>query len=216
MSAAFEKALIVEDDPGLRRALVRGLRSWGVETLEAANVRAARRLLRCEPDLVVTDVRLPDGTGLEVASRAARLHAMPMIVAMSGEATPAEAFELAQLTVRVYLQKPFTLEEMARRIDEEVARDEDREAAPWEQAIPEAIRATLTENVRRLAAARALTRREAHLVRLAVAGVARSELPHAMGVSNNTAKTLIRRVLRKCGLRRVAELPGFVLAAGAQ
>jgi DNA-binding NarL/FixJ family response regulator len=209
---AFDKVLVVEDDHVLRRALVRGLRAWGMETLEAADLKAARRMLRCEPDLVVTDVRLPDGTGHEVARRAARLHSPPFVVAMSGEATAAEAFELARASVRIYLEKPFTVDELRDRIQAHQSQGAASEPLPWDQAIPRNMRAALLAALQRVAQERSLTPRELDVLQLALAGAARAALPAALGVSKNTCKTLVRGALRKCGLERLAQVSAFVLA----
>jgi len=212
MEGSLNRALVVEDDPVLRRSLVRGIRRWGLETLEAHDVRSARRMLRCEPDLVVTDVRLPDGTGHEVARRASRMHTPPLVVAMSGEATAAEAFELGRASVRLYLEKPFTLEELERRIRAIQTLGHGGSAPFRSEGIPPRMRNAMLEALRRLAIERGLTPRESDVLRLVLAGTPRAELPHAMGVSKNTCKTLVRGALRKCELTRMAQLAAFVLA----
>ena len=210
-TGTFGRALVVEDDHVLRRVLARALRAWGLETHEAADVKSAHRLLRLEPDLVVTDVRLPDGTGHEVARRAAKLHTAPFIVAMSGEASPEEAFALARASVQVYLEKPFTVEELQARIGELRARDWRVVEPRWDESIPEELRAPLIVELKRLADERRLTPRETDVLRLSVTGMPRNELPEALGVSENTCKTLVRGVLRKCGLRRMAHCVAFVV-----
>jgi hypothetical protein len=49
------------------------------------------------------------------------------------------------------------------------------------------------------------------VLRLSVTGMPRSALPEALGVTDNTCKTLVRGVLRKCGLRRMAHCVAFVV-----
>jgi DNA-binding NarL/FixJ family response regulator len=204
LSSRFDRALVVEDDPVLRRALARSFRGWGLQTLEADSVRSAQLMLRLEPDLVLTDVCLPDGTGQDVATKAARLHSHPFIVAMSGKASPAEVFELARAPVRLYVEKPFTIAELVERIDAAVAVSNG-------DAIPEHLQSELLHQVRRLAIERALTPREAECVRLTLAGTPRAALAQALGVSPNTCKTLIRGVLRKCGTKRLAQVTTMIL-----
>ncbi len=59
--------LVVEDDPGQREQLAGFLESLGVRTLRAADVPAARSLLRSESvDVAVTDMRLGGETGLDL------------------------------------------------------------------------------------------------------------------------------------------------------
>ncbi len=49
------------------------------------------------------------------------------------------------------------------------------------------------------------------LVRLVMAGVPRSRCPELLRVSDNTCKTMTRRLLQRCGARNVAEVPRLVL-----
>jgi DNA-binding NtrC family response regulator len=58
------------------------------------------------------DVRLPDGDAFTVLERARKLSPAPIRIAISGEASPEDAFRLAQLGVREYLQKPASLNEI--------------------------------------------------------------------------------------------------------
>jgi DNA-binding NarL/FixJ family response regulator len=169
-------------------------------------------MLRREPDLVVTDVRLPDGTGHEVVKRAARLHSRPFIVAMSGKASSTEAFELARAPVRLYLEKPFSVNELAERIGAAFAIQRvDATDLAWREAVPEHVQGELLEQLRQIAIERALTPRETECVRLTLTGTPRGELPQALGVSPNTCKTLIRGVLRKCGTKRLAQVTTIIL-----
>ncbi len=106
------RVLVVEDDDLLRRSIGKAVRSWGAEVFEAATVRDGVALLERHPDLLVMDVRLGDGTGLDVARAAARTRPIPLMIAISGQALPEEAFQLAQLGVRGYLPKPLSLDDL--------------------------------------------------------------------------------------------------------
>jgi DNA-binding NarL/FixJ family response regulator len=53
--------------------------------------------------------------------------------------------------------------------------------------------------------------REMALVRLATAGVPRNRCPDMLGISENTCKTLTRRLLQRCGARSLAQIPRVVL-----
>ncbi len=67
--------LLVEDENTLRLSMARGLSKLpGVEVGDAATVREAKALLhRSPPDLVISDLDLPDGSGIEVAVEMERL-----------------------------------------------------------------------------------------------------------------------------------------------
>jgi DNA-binding NtrC family response regulator len=113
------RVAIVEDDASLCMGMARALEARGARTFLAATVRAALELFDAQTfDLVVLDIGLPDGRGVEVARAALHLRPMPAVIAVSGAASADEAFELATLGVRGYLTKPLSLD----KFEAEVAR----------------------------------------------------------------------------------------------
>src|SRR4051812_19744538 len=86
------RVLLVEDDVHHRPVLERLLRESGAEVRSVGRVREALAALVHLPDIIILDVHLPDGTGLEVAEAASQLRAAPGIIAVSGEASPQETF----------------------------------------------------------------------------------------------------------------------------
>jgi len=114
----LERVLVVEDEAPLREAMVRVVARRGTEIVEAASLaEALERLADATPDLIVLDVRLPDGSGVELAEVAARIRPRPTLIAVTGEATSREAFELGQAGVAHLLPKPFTLEQLQTTVD---------------------------------------------------------------------------------------------------
>jgi two-component system response regulator RegA len=107
--------LVVDDDARLRKTLVRALAPRSQATLEARGVTDCLEVLgRGDIDLVLLDVRLRDGSGLDVVRAAADLSPMPAIVVISGSASPAESFALGRAGARAYLPKA----ELLDRLDE--------------------------------------------------------------------------------------------------
>jgi DNA-binding NtrC family response regulator len=113
--------LIVEDHKPLRQVIARAARAWGAEVLEAGSVREGLEQLERGPDLVIVDVALPDGHARPVVEHATRQRPAPAVIAMSGEASAEEAFELARLGARRYLPKPISLEDLTRCVGEALA-----------------------------------------------------------------------------------------------
>ena len=71
-----QRALIVDDEPDIRELLEITLGRMKLDTRSARNVKEAREWLAREPfDLCLTDMRLPDGTGLELVQHIQQRHA---------------------------------------------------------------------------------------------------------------------------------------------
>lgn len=119
----FGTVLVVEDDPLMRRTLLRLMELRSAALHEAATVTDAVRVLREEHktgrpvDLVLLDVRLGDESGVDVAAFASHLIPAPAVIAISGSANAAEGFALAHHGVRAYVPKA----ELAERMDELMA-----------------------------------------------------------------------------------------------
>ena len=117
MTRLVRRILVVDDDAPVRREVCRALRSRGYEVVEAPTVAAALELIRARFDLIVLDVRLPDGCGVDVARAASEMVPAPLIVAMSGEASAQEAFGLAELGAVQFVTKPFSVDELLKAIE---------------------------------------------------------------------------------------------------
>ena len=113
----LKRVLVIEDNVPLRTAIARLVRSWGAKAIEAGTAREALALLSPPPDLIISDIRLPDESAFCVFEAAARLWPKPLGVAISGEASPQESFRLAEIGVRGYLAKPHSLEELAAEVE---------------------------------------------------------------------------------------------------
>lgn len=101
------KVLIVEDDELILIGLKKCLEKWGATVSTAATEDKAIENLKQELDLIITDVKLADnGSGIEVVKAANSIKPTPIMLAISGEATPLEAFLLAKEGVVGYIPKP--------------------------------------------------------------------------------------------------------------
>ncbi|AVA26316.1 MULTISPECIES: PAS domain-containing sensor histidine kinase [unclassified Rhizobium] len=116
----FEKILVVEDDPRVRRVAVSRLNDAGYQVVEASNGNEALTRLEENPDvaLLFTDIVMPGGmTGDELANHVRTLKPGIRILFTSGYAEPTIAGrELAQSGS--WLKKPYTARELATRLRE--------------------------------------------------------------------------------------------------
>jgi DNA-binding response OmpR family regulator len=77
--------LLVEDDPSLARSLAAVLTRYGYPVVVAAHGRAAMDVIaRRRVALVISDIFMPEGDGLELLNFIRRLTPHPPLVAMSG------------------------------------------------------------------------------------------------------------------------------------
>lgn len=111
------RILVAEDDVGLREALVDALEGSGRTIASADDVAAARKRL-AGTDLLVTDLRLPDGSGLALVSEARAARPGAEVIVMTAFGSIASAVEAMRRGARAYLQKPFEMEELLLHIRE--------------------------------------------------------------------------------------------------
>jgi len=110
--------LVVDDEPSARLTLALLLRKRGHHVVQAEGVRVAATVLgECSFDLVVTDLRMPDGDGLEVL-RLAKTHCPEVVVILL---TAYAGWESAKDAMRLgaydYFEKGKEPDEFLHRID---------------------------------------------------------------------------------------------------
>jgi DNA-binding NtrC family response regulator len=103
--------LLVEDHPGLRAVLVDAATGEGIEVEAVETVAAARRCLTTGKfAFALTDLKLPDGTGLEVVD-AARRSSTPVVV-MTAFGSVGTAVEAMKRGAVDFLEKPVELDDL--------------------------------------------------------------------------------------------------------
>jgi DNA-binding NtrC family response regulator len=116
------KILVIEDDNAFRTVLVTMLERAGYEVLQAENGNEAlRHCQNSNPDLVLTDIIMPDKEGLETIQELLNLRPNMKIIAMSGGGRfgPNSYLPLAEkLGAKKTLQKPFMRDELLSSIIE--------------------------------------------------------------------------------------------------
>jgi DNA-binding NtrC family response regulator len=101
------RALIVDDDLGFQLGLAEAVGREGFETATADSLAAARQeLAAATPDIVLIDVNLPDGSGLELLQELAEGEAPPEMILVTGQATVETAVEALRRGAADYLMKP--------------------------------------------------------------------------------------------------------------
>lgn len=108
-------ALVVDDEPQIRRFLKTGLEMQGFRVAEAKTAREAIDLaVMRAPDLVVLDLGLPDADGITVLSALRSWSQVPVIV-LSVRSSEAEKVALLEAGADDYIVKPFGMAELVAR-----------------------------------------------------------------------------------------------------
>lgn len=108
--AGSASVLLVDDDRELAAALSEYLAGEGYQVTRVFTAAAALRALRQQAlDVILLDVRLPDGDGLDVMRTALRLAAAPDVILMSGHATVDSAVAALEAGAAGYVLKPMNL-----------------------------------------------------------------------------------------------------------
>lgn len=121
--AAQAKILIVDDERDLVDAYVRLLERSGLRCVGAFDANQAIQMIDAESfDLVITDLSLPDASGIEIIRRVRAKSQVTPIIVMSGHNTP-ELYEAARAAgANRSLLKPVSIAELRRVIGEALAR----------------------------------------------------------------------------------------------
>ncbi len=117
---AMAKLLIVEDDESVRTLAARALERAGHAVDIAADGAQGLAMIKAARggyDLVVSDIRMPEMDGIEMAIAAAALFPSMRIMLMTGYADQRERAEELDGIVLDVVQKPFTLAEIRARVD---------------------------------------------------------------------------------------------------
>lgn len=116
------KILVIEDDNSFRNVLVTMLERAGYEVMQAENGTQALKYCEAQkPDLVLTDIIMPDKEGLETIQELLGICPNLKIIAMSGGGRfgPNSYLPLAEkLGAKKTLQKPFMRDELLSSIEE--------------------------------------------------------------------------------------------------
>lgn len=120
-----QRILIVDDEPQITRVLRRSLAGLGYDVRSAADGESALETFGdWRPDLVITDLSMPNLDGLELCKRLRQLSSVPVIVlSVKGEEqTKVEALDAG---ADDYITKPFGMDELLARIRSTLRRARD-------------------------------------------------------------------------------------------
>jgi two-component system, NtrC family, response regulator PilR len=115
------RILVVDDERSMREMLAIVLRREGYEVLLADNGRSAVALLEREPvDLLISDIKMPDLSGVEVLRAAKRVDQDILGIMITAFASTESAVEAMRLGACDYLSKPFDIDLLKMKVREKI------------------------------------------------------------------------------------------------
>jgi len=105
--AGRAKLMIVDDDPAVRIIVAEFLQDFGYQVLQASGGAQALELLAQTPDvrMLITDIRMPDMSGIDLANIATQRQRDLKIILISG-------YFVSQQVERRFLRKPFRMRDL--------------------------------------------------------------------------------------------------------
>ena len=101
------RVLVVDDDPNLLDVLQIRLEEWGYEVILSENALTAARLsAERSPQVILTDVWLPDVSGVDLLRALTQVEPRPVIILMSAHGSVDLAVESMKHGAKDYLTKP--------------------------------------------------------------------------------------------------------------
>lgn len=121
IAAGFETILLVEDEPLVREIAKLSLESEGYSVLEAANEKEAKDAISAQGktiQLLLTDVVMPNKSGLQLADEIRNTHPELKVLFMSGYTDDAIVRYGVSHSTHAFIQKPFTPQGLAQKVRE--------------------------------------------------------------------------------------------------
>jgi two-component system, NarL family, response regulator DevR len=204
------RLLVVDDHEVVRQGLVSLLdRREGLQVVaEAGSVaEAVEQAHRFEPDIIIMDVRLPDGSGVEACRDIRAERPATRVIMLTSY--PDEEAVLAAIVAGAsgYLLKQIRARDLVAAI-ETVSRGE--------SLLDPAVTERVLERVRRIATGgqneelAQLTRQEQKILMLVAEGKTNKEIAAEVFLSDKTVKNYVSSILAKLNLERRAQVAAFV------
>jgi len=174
--AMSRRILTIEDDTAIRRGVVDALRFAGFKTLEAGDLRRGRDLaLRAEYDLLLLDLVLPGGDGLDLLVELRRQRPTVPVIVLTARGEEADRVRGLDGGADDYVVKPFSVKELLARVEAVLRRSPQRADELTEVPLSDGQVDLLRREVRFTDGSREeLSEREAELIRYLAGNASRA------------------------------------------
>jgi two-component system nitrate/nitrite response regulator NarL len=193
------QVLLVDDHPMIAAALEMLLRESDYRLLGRARTvaEANRQISKLKPDLVLLDVNLPDGSGLDVLRKLSRSRSRPRVILLTAGMDEAQLLGAADLDPEGMVLKTSDPELLMQCMDTVVA------GRSW---VDSEIAERTRQAEAKAASAPPLTRRERELVELVRQGLRNRDIAAELGVTEGTVKVYLHAIFDKFHVENRTEL----------
>ena len=190
---------VVDDDPALRQSLELLLISAGHNVRSFASAQEFLDAYDDDPGCMITDIRMPGMSGLELQERMAVSEAIIPIVVLTGHGDVPAAVRAMKVGAIDFIEKPFNAQHLLDVVERALAEDAERRAHAAETA-------DITERLQ------TLTPREREVMEHVVRGAANKVVAAELGISERTVELHRSRLMKKMHARSLPELVRMVTA----
>jgi two-component system nitrogen regulation response regulator GlnG len=192
--------LVIDDDSAIRTVVAQALRREGHRVTTAATLAELDvQLAASMPDVLITDVVLPDGNGLDRVEKLVLEHPRLPVIVFSARNTLTTAVRATEVGAYDYLPKPFDLEALTRAVQGALARNNgltEELADEVDSALPLIGRSPAMQDVYRI-----------------IARVVSNDLTVLISGESGTGKELVARAIHDLGPRRRSPFVALNMAA---
>lgn len=186
--------IVVDDDKSVRKSLSRILRSASYSAICFESVlQFQQSSFPTEPTCIILDLQMPHATGLDLQSELISQEYYPPIIFLTGYGDVRSSVAAMKNGAFDFLEKPVDDTLLLTTIDRALAQDV-------------VTRAAMTRKAELQDAVSSLTRREYEVLTHVIAGRLNKQIATDLAISEKTVKVHRGRVMKKAGVRSVAEL----------
>lgn len=201
-------AVLLVDDHEVVRVGLRFLlsREPAIEVVGEAGTaaEAVEQAVRLTPDVVVMDVRLPDGNGVEACREIRNADSTIRVIMLTSHADEDAVFHSIIAGASGYLLKQIRGDELVRAVEA---------VASGQSLLDPAVTQKVLEHLTRLASGHhdlaPLSAQEQKVLALVAEGKTNKEIAKALGVSDKTVKNYVSHIFEKLNISRRAEAAAF-------
>lgn len=194
------RILVIDDDAAIRTVVGQALKRDGHRVTTAATIAEAEvQLAATPPDVLISDVVLPDGNGLDLVDRVVRAQPGLPVIILSAQNTLTTAVRATEVGAFDYLPKPFDLDVLSRTVQSALARGSGGVVEPIDAddtALPLIGRSPAMQDVYRI-----------------IARVVSNDLTVLVSGESGTGKELVARAIHDLGPRRRSPFIALNMAA---